>query len=411
MKTLTRSFTLLIIALTVSVISASDVSELLKSADEVLAIVVEIRGLEPKEPIKKGVQSREEVRAYLVSRIQEEYPREQIEAEERLLEKLGLIPPDLPLYEFMLELLTEQVAGYYDPDSKTFIIADWIPLEIQKPVMAHELTHALQDQHFGLKRFLTPVEGNDDKTLARNALIEGEGFIIMLDYTLRPMGRSALDIPDLIELSRAQMPLMATQYPIFGKAPEYLKETLMFPYTYGGAFLKRILTEGSWQDVARVYSDLPESTEQILHPEKYLDSVDHPTEVDTKRLQKNLSEDWEPVVDNVLGEFSMYLLLKEYISDEQAQRASEGWDGDRVELWENKSGNTAILLSTIWDGNTDATEFFEAYSELIIKKYPEAERSDRKVSSATETLTWRKPGVEVTLTLEGDRVFVSELET
>jgi hypothetical protein len=411
MKTLMRSFTLLTIALTASVIFASDVSKLLKSADEVLEIVVEIRELKPKEPIQKGVQSREEVRAYLVSRIEEEYPKEQIEAEERLLEKLGLIPSDLPLYEFMLELLTEQVAGYYDPDSKTLIIADWIPLEIQKPVMAHELTHALQDQYFDLKKFLTPVEGNDDRTLARNAVIEGEGFIIMLDYTLRPMGRSAVDIPDLVELNRAQMPLMATQYPIFGKAPEYLKETLLFPYAYGGAFLKRILEKGSWQDVDRIYSNLPESTEQILHPEKYLDSPDHPTEVDMGTLQGKLSEDWEPVVDNVLGEFSTYLVLKEYISDEQAQRASEGWDGDRVELWEKKSGKTALLLSTIWDGTADASEFFEAYSELVMKKYPQGERANRQDSSAKETLIWRSSGVEVTVTIEADRVFVSEMET
>ncbi|HUV12918.1 MAG TPA: hypothetical protein VMY18_04685 [Acidobacteriota bacterium] len=411
MKTSIRSFSLLTIALTVSVIFASDVSELLKSADEVLETVVEIRELKPREPIQKGIQSREEVRAYLVSRIQEEYPKDQIEVEERLLEKLGLIPPDLQLYEFMLELLTEQVAGYYDPDSKTFIIADWIPLEIQKPVMAHELTHALQDQYFDLKRFLTPVEGNDDTTLAHNALIEGEGFIIMLDYTLRPMGRSAADIPDLIELNRAQMPLMEAQFPIFGKAPDYLKETLIFPYAYGGAFIKRILEEGSWQDVDRVYSNLPESTEQILHPEKYLNSPDHPTEVDTETLQKKLSEDWEPVVENVLGEFSTYLLLKEYISDEQAQRASKGWDGDRVELWESERGNTALLLSTIWDGTADASEFFEAYSELVVKKYPQAERSDRQDSSAPQTRVWRNPGVEVTVTLEGDRVFVSEMET
>ena len=185
---------------------------------------------------------------------------------------------------------------------------------------------------------------------------------------------------------------------------------MLFPYAYGGAFLKEILKDGSWQDVDRIYSDLPESTEQILHPEKYLYSRDHPTDVDTKRQQENLSEDWKPVIDNVLGEFSTYLLLKEYISDEQAQRASEGWDGDRVALWEDRSGNTAVLLSTIWDGNTDASEFFEAYSELIVKKYPQAERSDQKISSATETRIWRKPDLEVTLTLEGDRVFVIELE-
>lgn len=411
MKNLLRSCTLLTTLLTVSVVFASDVAKLLESADEVLEAVVEIRKLQPKEPVKKGIKSREEVKAYLVSRIREEYPKERIAAEERLLERLGLIPVDLPLYEFMLDLLTEQVAGYYDPDSETFYIADWIPLEIQKPVMAHELTHALQDQHFDLKKFLTPVEGNDDKTLARNALIEGEGFFVMLDYVLRPMGRNAIDVPDLVELNRAQIPLMETQFPIFGKAPDYLKETLVFPYAYGGAFLKEILTQGSWEDVAQIYSNLPESTEQILHPEKYLNTPDPPTEVDTKRLQENLSDEWELVVENVLGEFSTYLLLKEFISDEQAIKASEGWDGDKVELWETSGGKAAILLSSTWDGNMDAGEFFEAYSELIAKKYPDTEGSESESAVDVTTRIWRKPGLEVTVTLEGDQVFVSELET
>ena len=411
MKNLLRSSILLTIILTVSVAFASDVAKLLESADEVLEAVVEIRKLKPKEPIQKGVKSREEVKAYLVSRIQEEYPKEQIAREERLLKRLGLIPVDLPLYEFMLDLLTEQVAGYYDPDSKTLYIADWIPLEIQKPVLAHELTHALQDQYFDLKKFLTPVEGNDDRTLARNALIEGEGFIIMLDYALRPMGRNAIDVPDLVELNRAQMPLMETQFPIFGKAPDYLKETLIFPYAYGGAFLKEILTQGGWEDVAQIYSNLPESTEQILHPEKYLNAPDPPTEVDTNFLRENLSEEWEPIVENVLGEFSTYLLLREFISDEQALKASEGWDGDKVELWETSGGKTAILLSTIWDESSDASEFFEAYSELIAQKYPEAERSDKESLTDVSTRIWQQPGGEVTVTLQGNKVFVSELET
>jgi hypothetical protein len=411
MKNLLRSSMLLTIILTVSVALASDVAKLLESADEVLEAVVEIRKLKPKEPIQKGVKSREEVKAYLVGRIQEEYPQEQIAREERLLERLGLIPVDLPLYEFMLDLLTEQVAGYYDPDSKTLYIADWIPLEIQKPVMAHELTHALQDQYFDLKKFLTPVEGNDDRTLARNALIEGEGFIIMLDYALRPMGRNAIDVPDLVELNRAQMPLMETQFPIFGKAPDYLKETLIFPYAYGGAFLKEILTQGGWEAVAQIYTNLPESTEQILHPEKYLNAPDPPTEVDTNFLRENLSEEWEPIVENVLGEFSTYLLLREFISDEQALKASEGWDGDKVELWETSGGKTAILLSTIWDESSDASEFFEAYSELIAQKYPEAERSDKESLTDVSTRIWQQPGGEVTVTLQGNKVFVSELET
>ncbi|MGW8180077.1 MAG: hypothetical protein ACWGQW_15150, partial [bacterium] len=146
--------------------------ELLDSAEEILAVVSELRQLQIKQPVKKGIQSKSDIRAFLLKRINEEYPQEEVQKEERLLRRLRLIPDDLDLYTFMPTLLTEQLAGYYDPDSGTFYIADWIPFVIQEPVMAHELTHALQDQHFDLAKLLERTEGNDDQTLARSALIE-----------------------------------------------------------------------------------------------------------------------------------------------------------------------------------------------------------------------------------------------
>jgi hypothetical protein len=397
----------LILAFLFSSHAASE--DLLKSADEVLEAVSEIRGLEPKNPIKKGLSTREEILSYLKQRIEKEFPLEEILAEERLLKRLGLIPEDLVLYDFMLELLTEQVAGYYDPYTKTFYIADWLPLAIQKPVMAHELMHALQDQYFELEKFLEDEGDNDDQTLARNALVEGEGLLIMLEYTLRPFGRSFRDIPDLVELNRSQMPLMEAQFGVFASAPPYLKETLIFPYTYGANFLQFFLRENSWAEVATIYENLPQSTEQILHPEKYAKETDEPTVIDQSSIELP-GEDWSTVCENVLGEFTWYLLLNGAIDEETARTASEGWDGDVVLLYESPSGLQLLVISSVWDSEADAREFYDAYSLLINKKYGFSDSVSEDRGPSDQKRIWENSDHHVSIVRVGNSVRVREVE-
>src|SRR6266498_4264129 len=174
-------------------------TDLLKRAVDILKEVVIIRGLELKGPVQKGIKNKEEIAQYLRERIRDEYDVNELRREGKVLKKLGLIPQEMDYQEFILKLLTEQVGGYYDPDKKTFFISSWLPLEQQKPVMAHELTHALQDQHFGLNRFIKQVRKmeNDDMVLARQALVEGEAMAVMFDYLLQqqPVGKSFAELP------------------------------------------------------------------------------------------------------------------------------------------------------------------------------------------------------------------------
>jgi hypothetical protein len=388
-------------------VPAGQEEALLEAVDEVLAEVSRIRELEVKTPISKGVKSREEIRGYVIGRIEKEYPKEEIQREELLMKKLRLIPEDMDLEDFVLDLLTEQVAGYYSPDTSTFYIADWIPLEMQKPVMAHELTHALQDQHFDLSRLMERIRGNDDRMLARNAVVEGDAVAVMFDYILLPLGRSFLDLPDLSQLARFQFQAGAEQYQTLSAAPEYLRESLLFPYIQGAGFIQAYRRRHSWAELNKVYGDLPLSSEQIMHPEKYLDNRDDPVAVPETDLFPPAAR----VLSNVLGQFTTYHVLKRYLPEAPARRASEGWGGDRVELFQLDDGSRVLVLASVWDTVADSRQFFEAYRDLVERKYPGGTETGGMQDPEPIEIKWEAPGNEVRLRLEGRRVLIIERET
>ncbi len=357
----------------------TDTATLFKTADEVLAEVSKLRELDVKSPIAKGVKSRDEIRSYLAARVKEEYKPEELEIEGRVLKKLRLIPQDMDVYEFAMNLLTEQVAGYYDPKTKTFYIADWLSADAQKPIMAHELTHALQDQHFDVTPFIKRIRDNDDKMLARSSILEGEAVAVMIDYMLEPMGMDFLKLPDLKQFMNMAQSMNSQEFKIFSTAPAYFKETLIFPYTDGLSFMQAYRRAHSWADVAKVYADLPDSTEQIMHPEKYMADRDEPTEVKPEQPKQLPGNGWKAIYKNVLGEFTTQLILKEFLDQAQAEKAAAGWDGDVVELLRNDAGKEALTMRFVFDTEQDAQEFKDAYNALLAKKYPSPAESNASV--------------------------------
>ena len=352
---------------------ASSADELRRSTDTVLSRVSALRNLPAKGPVETGIRSREEIRRYILSRMAEEYPAEELELDRRLLVKLGLIPDSLDYRRTLVLLLTEQVAGYYDPKTRTLYVADWVPVQEQLPVMAHELAHALQDQHFDLERLLEGVEGNEDATQAHAAVVEGEGLGLMLEYILNPLGQSFLDIPDLVQMQKDQIEHARQSYDIFRKVPPFIQEALLFPYVQGARFLQHYVRRHGWPAVDRLYADLPRSTEQILHPEKYESPRDDPTRVAPPPLPASLEGRWERIYRNVLGEFMLRLVLEQFLEAGPARDAAAGWDGDSVQLYQGANGELALWVRSVWDTEQDAVEFFDAYQDLIRLKYGQAE--------------------------------------
>src|SRR5271156_511834 len=238
----------------------ADNSEFAAAADEVLQQVSKITGLKQLTPVKKTLRSREEIRAFVIREMDEDKNPAERYAGARSAEAFGLIPKGFDLDNFMVDLLTEQIAGLYDPKAREFYIADWIPLDDQRMVMAHELTHALQDQHFQIEDWAHAARPNDDAELARESVLEGSAMAAMVDYLLNGTGHSVEDLP---AIDPSVFAGDMSKSPSMKKAPPFLRDSLIFPYLAGLSFSAAILKPNGWSSMAKIFSSPPVSTQQI----------------------------------------------------------------------------------------------------------------------------------------------------
>ncbi|MGH9675795.1 MAG: hypothetical protein ACRD36_01730, partial [Candidatus Acidiferrum sp.] len=343
-----------------------DNAEFAAAADEVLQQVSEITKLKLLTPLKKTLRSRDEIRAYVIREMNDEKNPAERYGEEQSAEAFGLIPKGFDLDHFMVDLLTEQIAGLYDPKAQEFYVADWIPLEDQRMVMAHELTHALQDQHFQIEKWVKAARPNDDAELAREAVLEGSAMAAMIDYTLMGMGRSVQDLPPF-DPSVFAGDLSKT--PKLQEAPQFLKDALVFPYFAGLTFSASILRTSGWNGVSAVFEKPPLSTQQVMHPALYR-SEKPPTIVTLPSFEKLLGEDWSKIDENVMGEFGWEEILKQFLGDERAKPLAAAWEGDRYALYQQKQTKRLVLIARLRvDSEDHAAGFFGSYSEALQKKH------------------------------------------
>jgi hypothetical protein len=345
---------------------------LLATFDEVLQRVVSLRQLQPQGAIKRAVRTRQQIRTAVLALAQDALSPAEWEAERKAMVQWGLLTPDFRLKEFVLDLLTEQAAGYYDPKQQTFFIADWLPHLVQKPVMAHELVHALQDQHYNLQKNFDLVKGQADLSLARKALIEGDAMAVMLVYLLEPLGLTMADLPNMGALLQGSAALLDDQFQVYTRAPLVLRQQLLFPYVHGLAFVKVALAHGGWPGLQRVYQHPPVSTQQIMHPETYFTETPVlPNEMTLHVPEGVLNASWQKLKRDVLGEFFLSVILQQFLSEEEARQSAAGWRGDRYELFEEQdSGRLLLVCVTAWDTPAQAATFFQSYRKLLALKYP-----------------------------------------
>src|SRR5256712_4686986 len=266
-------------------ISPEEAGELFRSVDEILQFASKDTALPIKHEVKRKLVSRDEVVAYVEKHMSEDEDARRLRRSELGLKKFGLLPRDFDLVKFLVALLREQVAGYYDPKTKTVNLLDWIDPEQQQPVLAHELTHALQDQSFGLEKWMkagmsdlekkkdpTPADiESDEISAARQAVVEGQAMVVLIDYTLAPTGQSLLDSPQMVEALKAGMLVGTADSVQFQNAPIYLKEAIIFAYRYGLDFEAELLTKGGKEKAfAGAFTNPPRSTRQIMEPQTYL---------------------------------------------------------------------------------------------------------------------------------------------
>src|ERR1700744_4193185 len=230
--------------------------ELFRSVDEILSFASSDTKLPIEHTVKRKLISRDEVNHYLKEKFDEDESTKRMERSEIVLKKFGLLDRDFHLGPFLLSLLTEQIAGFYDNKTKTVNLLDWIKPEEQKPVLAHELTHALQDQKVGLTKWssvsLNGPSHNvqddyrhlqvDEADTARTAVSEGQAMAVFVDYTLRPSGKTLADAPEIAGKLKDQV-ADTSGSPVRARAPLMLQESRRFPYSDGLTFEQAILVK------------------------------------------------------------------------------------------------------------------------------------------------------------------------
>ncbi len=341
-------------------------AEFLQAADEVLAEMSNLLSLPIREPLKKSVRSRDEIRQFLLRQMREDKDDAKRYADQKALEALGLIPKGYPLDQKLVALLTEQIAGLYDPKQREFFIADWTQPTEQRLIMAHELTHALQDQYFHVEKWEEEVKTNDDAQLARESVLEGSAMVAMIDYLLRGTGKSSRDIQDF---DPSLLVGDVNDSPELAQAPMVIQDEITFPYIPGAAFVQRALRQWKgWPDVHRLFENPPASTQQILHPDLYFRGV-MPAQVDLAPLAKVVPRGWKKLDENVMGEFAVSEILKQFLGKEQADAIAPSWAGDRYAIYQRESRMQILLLIRLkLSEEAAATRFFGAYHSLLEKK-------------------------------------------
>ena len=338
----------------------------LKAADEVLTQMSQLLDLPIKQPLKKSLRTKAEIRAYLIQEEKEDRTDAERHATVKTLEAFGLVPQGFPLDSFLLDVLTEQVAGLYDPKAQEFYIADWIPADEQKQVMAHELTHALEDQSFHIDPWIKAARPNDDAELARDSVSEGSALAAMEDYALLGDKISIRDLPDVSLMVRSGAVEEMNKDPKLANAPVFIRDELLFPYLAGIGFIQQFLkAHDGWPDLHLLFENPPVSTQQILHPQLYFKGV-QPEKVTLPPWKGTAPADWKLLDENVMGEFGLGEVLKQFLGPQRADAIAPMWTGDRYAIFENQDGSGSHLVFRVaLDTPEDAAHFFGQYSEVL----------------------------------------------
>lgn len=335
----------------------------------------EIRGLDLFEPLDISTQNRDELRQFLIDTLKNDYPEAEQERDQRVLTLFGLVDPDTNLGQLQIDLLGEQVAGYYDPETKEMVVVsdgsgDSMSAS-EEVTFVHETVHALQDQNFDLALLQDEsVMEADDHYLALSALIEGDASFSEVQYMIAH--------PKLIIEVQSEVESMDSS--ILDSTPPYISGTLLFPYQYGLEFITALHEEGGQGLVDEAFTSPPVSTEQILHPEKYL-ADEEPISVTVNDPMPALGDNWEILHVNNMGEFITSLFLDTgEVRPSAAKDAAEGWGGDQYVV-AGTDEDTALVWSTEWDTPEDAEEFFSVLGTHESNRFDVESQSDDAVKT------------------------------
>src|SRR5438067_4244029 len=437
-------------------INEKEAQELFRSVDSILKWVSNETQLPVEHEVKRKLTNRAELQQYLEERMDKDGGSDRLKRAELVLKKFGLLPRDFDMAPFLVRMLREQVLAFYDPQKKTVFLMDWVDPQAQKPVLAHELTHALQDQAVDLDKWLkaggdeqhaaakltdkssdvkqdksakSPDSSPDDveqdeRESARDAISEGQGMLAMIDYVLEPVGRTAMNSPEIIRDMVSQM-AEGGDSPVFRSAPLYLREEMTFPYKYGLEFEREVYFRGGRERAfAGVLHEPPKKTREVMEPHAYLQN-EQISSFPMPDVPALLGPGYEQVDVGIVGEFDVHALLEQFTNIGTADRLSRAWRGGYYfaampkNVTPSKPGGSSIapqspaqlklLYVSRWASPKDAAEFARIYGNSLSRKYRSLQATaEAKGGASNEVNEWTTEEGPVQIETIGSEVFVAE---
>jgi len=356
--------------------------------------LTEITGLKSQRKVPFDLITKDQVNDFLKDRVHEATTPQDLRIEELGLKKFGFVPQNFDLAKTTVDLLTEQAAAFYDYHKKKLYITDWAPSGMRQEALVHELAHALADQHFHLERFIKQGRDDDDLSVARTAVKERQSTWLMSEAIERRAGQSLKGSARSVETMSRAMEGNGGDYPVFDAAPLYFRRTLVFPYTQGMLFQNAMCERLEQDAFVQVFRKPPVSTQQILHPTKYFDSVT-PTR---PALPKFHGRGYKRLVSGTVGELDHAILIEQFLDERCARELAPHWRGGLYALDENRDDHRVVLSYAVeWDDADWARRFFVAYQDVLRKKW----RTMEVASSADGMVTGRGDDGYFVVRLEG----------
>jgi len=385
-------------------ITPEQAKELFKSVDPILAFASKDSKLPIDHPVKPKLISREEVTRYLRAQFDKDEGTKRLERSELVLKKFGLLDRDFHLRPFLITLLTEQIAAFYDDKTKMVNLLDWIEPEEQKPVLAHELTHALQDQKVDLSKWSdTEAKGVaqnvhednehlqvDESDTAREAVTEGQAMVVFIDYSIRSTGKTLADAPEMGDKLK-ELTEDTSGSPVLARAPLLLQQALLFPYGEGLSFEQAVLVKGG-RDAAfsGMLARPPSSSFEILHPEAYIARTPVPV-LQLPDIHPLLDAEYTPYDVGVMGELDVRILAELFGGTQIAAALAPAWRGGIYYAAQRKAASAAekettaslgLIYYSKWANPDSARSFVRLYANQLPRK--DSGVAERKKDEADE---------------------------
>lgn len=346
--------------------------------ESIVKTLSEITGLKEEHPVPYGRMSKSQLRHFLNKRIKKTLKPEEIHADELTLKMFGLVPQNYDLKKSTIDLLTEQAAAFYDYDVKRLFLLDDSSFESETTTLAHELAHALADQHFDLEKFMDEAPSNDDENLAHTAVVEGEASWLMIAYDLKQAGKPPVPTPEMLKSVDNSSEESLADYPVLKGSPLYIQQSLLFPYTQGTIFFDAVYHKMGKPAFEAVFTDPPVDSSQIIHADRYFAHV-KPAKPGLPPL--GLTHEGKEITEGSIGEFDHQMLLKQYLGDAKATELPPHLRGAQYRIVASGRDHKPVLqYISQWDSNQNARNYFTAFKKILHAKW---QRCDPSIETET----------------------------